>query len=184
MPFDPSLIINSEDGQSGGYDKSGNFYAKNIITGQRRIHAAGGKVGAVAGWTVAAANDKYLATLAQLNQSSSTLILPLGSLKIGDVITGFSLTGNVLSAGNTVTVDADLRKMVAAAAGDTDSSVGTITQVSATANTILNSTTAGKTGLSETIDEGDNFYIKVTGVTGATTSIELQGALTVHNWSA
>lgn len=184
MAFDPALIINSEEGSKGGYDKSGNFYVNNIITGRRTIYSGGGgKVGAVAGWTVGAADDLFLATLSQLKQSSSTLIIPIGGLKIGDTITGFALTGQMDSAGNTVSVDADLRKMVSSAAGNTDSSVGAITQVSATADTALNSTTAGKTGLSEVIDEGDNYYVKITGITGATTDIEIQGLVVTTNWS-
>lgn len=184
MAFDPQLIINSEEGSKGGYDKSGNFYTNNIITGNRITHSAmNAKVGAVAGWTVRAANDLPLATLAQLLQSSSTLIIPIDGLKVGDTITAFSIAGQLDSAGNTVTLDANLRKVTTAAAGYVDSSVGSITQVSATADTALNSTTAAKSGLSDVVGEDEYFYIKVTGVTGATTTAEIYGAVVTTNWS-
>ena len=184
MAFDSNLIINVDDSQKAGIDRSGNFMAKNILSGARTMHSAmNAKVGAVAGWTVRAADDKALSTLGALLQSSSTLIIPISGLKIGDTITEFSVLGQIESGGGTVTLDADLRKLTSAEAGHADASVGTITQVSVTADGLLNATTAGKTGLTEVVGANETFYVKITGITGAaSTDIEIQGVEVVTNW--
>ena len=184
MAWDPNTVINQSDMTKFGGDKDGVFISKRIKTGKRTLHSAmNAKVGAVAGWTVRAADDKALSTLAALLQSGSTLIIPISGLEIGDTITEFSVLGQIESGGNTVTLDADLRKLTSAAAGHADASVGTITQVSATADTALSDANAGKTGLTEAIAEDETFYVKLTGVTaGASTDIEIQGIEIVTNW--
>ncbi len=42
------------------------------------------------------------------SQSAGTLVIPIGGLHIGDTITGFKVIAQVESAGNVVTIDADL----------------------------------------------------------------------------
>src|SRR4051812_30812795 len=64
---------------------------KIIRTGQAFQVAMRAKVGTTAGWVIAAANDlPYMATL-PASQTSSTLILPIDGLRIGDIITGFKI---------------------------------------------------------------------------------------------
>lgn len=141
------------------------------------FNAAGqAKAGATAGFVVAAAADTALVTC-PASQTAATLVLPLPALMLGGVITGFYLLGQIESAGNTVTLDADLRKHTAAAADVADASVATITQVSATADAKLNSANTLRTALSEVVQEGETFYLLLTATTGASTDIALQGVV-------
>lgn len=134
---------------------------------------AGAKLGSSgAGWTLGAADDKYLATLVA-SQTSEIMIIPVTvPLKVGDIITAFSIVGQIESAGNTVTLDANLRKLTAAAADVADASIDSITQISVTADAIVSSS---KTGLSEVVGADETFYVKVTGTTAASTDIAIQG---------
>ena len=139
---------------------------------QRLVSIAGAKVGGTAGWTLAAADNVSLATVAA-SQTGSKLVIPITGLKVGDTITGFNVVGQIESAGGTVTLDADLRKHTAAAADVSDASVGSITQISVTADAIVS---AAKTGLTEVVAAGESFYLLLTATTAATTDIALQGA--------
>ncbi len=129
------------------------------------------KVGAGAGWVVAAgANTPPLATMAQ-SQTAGTLVIPIDGLHIGDTITGFTVTASINSAGGAVTLDANLRSYTfAAAATAVDASIGSITQISVTAATAA---TATKSGLSTVVATGTQYYILLTGTTAASTTIEL-----------
>lgn len=149
-----------------------------LITGGVLLAAGRAKVGTTAGWVVGAADNLgKLATLPAA-QTASTLVIPLTGLKIGDVITKFSLMGSVQSGGNVGTVDASLRMLTAAAAGATDSSLGAITQVSVTANTILSASNAEKVlAAAHTVAAGESFYVLVTSTTGAAVTQELQQIL-------
>lgn len=130
------------------------------------------KIGATAGWAVNAADDiGYLATC-PASQTASTLVVPISGLLVGDKITAFSVVGQIESAGNTVTLDAELRKHTAAAADPSDASVGSITQISETADAIVS---ASKTGLSDTVGADETFYVLLTATTGASTDIALMG---------
>lgn len=141
--------------------------------------ATNAKVGATSGWTVAAAADTALVTC-PASQSAATLVVPVGPFKAGWTITGFHLVGNVTSAGNTVTVDAALRSGTAAAAAPTDVSVGAMTQVSATSNTILSSSNTTKASLTQVVGANQNFYMLITCTTGGSTTVVLQSiAVTV-----
>lgn len=132
----------------------------------------GAKVGSAAGWTLAAANDLYLATIAA-SQSAAKLVIGIRiPLKIGQKIIGFKLVGELVSAGNAVTFDCDLRKGTSAAGSVTDASIATMTQLSATASAII---TAGKTGFSAVITAGCNYYFVITTTTGVSCSAILQG---------
>lgn len=121
------------------------------------------------GWIVAA-SDKGLATLAA-SATADTLVIPIVGLGIGDTVTAFKITGQIDSAGNTATLDADLRKVTPAVAGTADASIGAITQVSVTADTLVASS---KTlAAAEVIASGESLYLLVTGTTAGTTDIEV-----------
>lgn len=139
------------------------------------------KVGATAGWVVGGgAVDTGLLGTCPASQTASTLVVPIPGLKVGDTITSFHLVGQIESAGNTVTVDAALRKMTAAAADVTDASVGAITQLSVTADTIMSSTNTAKSSLTEAVGADESFYLLITATTAASTDIALQAvAVTV-----
>ena len=79
------------------------------------IPASAGIVGGAAGFTVRAAANTALATCAA-SQTAATFVIPVYGLTVGRAITGFSLVGQIESAGNTATVDAALWKHTAAAA--------------------------------------------------------------------
>lgn len=137
------------------------------------IPALGGKIGNAAGWVVTVADNIGHATL-PASQTAKTLIIPIGKLEVGDIITSFSIQAQIESAGGVATLDADLRSMSLAAADIVDASVGAITQVSVTADT---ASVAAKTGLTETVTALKQYYILLTGTTAASTDIDLIGCL-------
>lgn len=139
------------------------------------ISAAGhAKVGATAGAVVAAADNKALVTV-PASQTASTIVVPIPALKVGQTITAFSLIGQIESAGNHVTVDADLRKMTAAAADVSDASVGAITQLDVVADTIMSASNTAKASLTEVVAADETFYVLITITTAASTDVALQG---------
>lgn len=147
----------------------------SIVRASQTYKVGGGraKVGTSAGWVVGAANN--LGTIATMaaSQSGGTLVVPVTGLHVGDTITGFGVYSSINSAGGTVTLDADLRKLViAAGANATDSSIGSITQVSVATATASSAT---KTGLTEVVAAGTQYYILLTGTTAGSTTIELAG---------
>ena len=148
-------------------------FSKMGATKQRTVRTRA-KVGTTAGWVVGAADNLGLMATCPASQSASTLVVPVSGLKVGDVITAFSLVGQIEgTSGNTTTVDADLRKMTAAAADVTDASIGAITQVSVTADAILS---ASKTlATPEVVGADETFYVLITATTGASMDIALQG---------
>lgn len=147
----------------------------NLTAAKLMIPAAGqSKAGATAGWVVAAAANTALVTV-PASQTGSTLVIPVTGLNVGDKVVGFHLVGQVESAGNTVTIDADLRKHTAAAADVADASVGAMTQLALTADAILSSSNTRKAGLEEVITEDETLYVLVTATTAASTDIALQG---------
>lgn len=124
------------------------------------------------GWVIGAADSIQLATLPQ-SQTTENMVIPVTiPLKVGDTITAFSVIGQIESAGGTVTVDADLRKGTAAAGDHTDASVGTITQVSKTADYEIND---AKTGLTEIVAANETFYVVILATTAGTTDIAISG---------
>lgn len=139
--------------------------------------SAGGlsKVGATSGWVVGAADNISLVTCPAA-QTASTLVVRVPNLKVGSIITGFNLVGQIESGGNTATVDANLRVMTAAAADVVDASVDSITQLSVTADSIMSSANAGKTLTTpKTVGADENYYVLITATTAAATDIALQG---------
>jgi hypothetical protein len=130
------------------------------------------KVGAGAGWTVAAANNlPYMGTVAA-SQTAGTLVVPIDGLKVGETITGFKVVAQVESAGGAVTLDAALRAVTNVAADPTDASIGSITQVAVSADTAV---AAEKTGLSEVVAANKSYYFLLTATTAASTDIILLG---------
>lgn len=171
---------------NGGFSTTDNVTC-NSITASGSIAANGGlvrsktmsiggcqvKVGTTAGWTVGAGNNLGTIATVAASQTGGTLVMRVAGLQVGGTITGFSVYASINSAGGAVTLDANLRKIVTAAgATGTDSSIGSITQVSVTAATAASAT---KSGLSQVVTAGDDYYILLTATTAASTTIELTG---------
>ena len=142
------------------------------------IPAFHGKVGATAGWAAPSAAGftgatNSIAVGLPASQTGSTWVIPLSGLRVGDTITGFSVRAQIESAGGTVTLDADMRKLTIAAADPTDASIGAITQVSVTADTAVSSSKTLATP--EVVAADEQFYVLVTGTTAGSTDIQLMG---------
>lgn len=165
-------------------DASGNLiYGAGTFTrtGRTRIINTGAKVGGTSGWVLGggAVNTGLTATL-PASQTGATLVVPIPGLKVGDTITAMHLIGQIESAGGAVTLDADLRKMTAAAADVADASVDAITQISVTADTAVTAANSTIDSLAEVVAADETFYVLITGTTAGSTDIALQGiALTV-----
>lgn len=164
---------------------SGFDYKANRVSRKVLIQAAGvSKVGATSGFTVAAASNIALVTCAA-SQTAATCVIPITALMADDIITGFYLLGQIESAGGVATLDADLRKHQAVAADVTDASVGTITQISVTADAAITEANSKKVGLMQQVAELDSFYVLLTATTAASTDIAIQAVvLTVDRLTA
>lgn len=163
-------------------EKSKQIFASTVERlGRKTVFSASlGKIGGTAGFTVRAANNTDLATCAA-SQTAAKFVLPLSGLKVGDKITAFHLIGQIESAGGAVTVDVDLRKMTAAAADPVDASISTMTQLSVTADTAMDSSNTSKTlATPEVVAADSSYYLLITATTAGSTDIALQaGAITV-----
>lgn len=129
------------------------------------------------GW-VATGNDTTAVTLAA-SQTAEIFVFPIEGLQLGDTIVSYKVIGQIESAGGSVTLDADMRKLVNAAADPADSSIGAITQVAVTADTAVASSKTLATA--ELIASGDHVYMLVTGTTAGSTDIQLLGVEVVVN---
>jgi hypothetical protein len=161
-----------------GFKRLFREYAKNTAR-KRMLQRA--KVGGTAGAVVNAADNKNSAVRVPASQTAATIIFPIEGIPNVSRIKSYTLVGQIESAGNTVTVDCELRYQEAAAADNTDNSVSSssITQVSATADTALSSTNAKKT-FSESLPELEDdrtYYFKITITTGASTDVDILGIL-------
>lgn len=134
------------------------------------VNAALGRAGATSGFTNA--SDTGEARVPQ-SQTASTFVLPLTGLKKGDIVSKFKVIAQIESGGNTVTLDADLRKLTNVAADPTDASLGAITQVSVTADTAVSSEKELSTA--EVIASGEQLYVLFTVTTGASCDVRLLG---------
>ena len=138
------------------------------------------KVGATAGWVITAGTDKYSATL-PASQTSSTLVIPITGIHVGDTVTAVDVVGQVESAGNTVTMTMDVRKLTAAAADLTDASLATDNLgAGVTADTILSSANLGVTGLTEVLAADESLYVLITATTAASTDIDLMSIVVTY----
>lgn len=129
-----------------------------------------GHIGAGAGF---ATNGNTGAVTCPASQSAATFVIPVPGLNIGDTVTAFKVIAQIESAGNGVTLDADLRKLTNAAGDPTDASIGAITQVSVTADTAVSSS---KTlAAEEVVASGESLYCLVTVTTAGSTDVQLLG---------
>ncbi len=143
---------------------------------ETRVINVGARRGATAGWQASGtSNVGLMATLAASSAAGAKLVVPVPHLKVGERILGFHLIGQVESAGNSVTLDADLRSVTAVAADVSDASVAAMTQVSVVADTALGKANAFKHGLSEVVLDGVTYYFLLSARTFGSTDIALQG---------
>jgi hypothetical protein len=156
------------------YESSFNDYKKLVVP-----FAGLAKAGATSGFAVAPADDISLVTCPAA-KTASTCVLPLVGLQPGQIIKGLYLVGQIESAGNTATVDANLRKHTAAAADVADASVGSIAQISVTADAIIGPANSAFEGLSEVVDIDETFYVLVTATTAASTDVALQSVVVLY----
>ena len=153
-------------------DNTAELVAPFVHEARQRLINTGAKMGLTAGWTIQTNDNLGLIATCPVSRAAATLVIPIPGLKVGNKITAFSVVGQIESAGNTVTLDADLRKHTAAAGDVADASVGAITQISVTADAIISSS---KTGLTEVVAADETFYVLLTATTTALTDIALQG---------
>ena len=148
---------------------------------QKELIQNGAKVGATAGWVVNAADNKNSLGRVPASQTASTLVVPLSGLKVGDIITGWHLVGQIESAGGICTVDSSLRKQTAAAADLTDAAVAGagMTQLSVTADTIMSSANTTGVVTADTVGVDETFYVLITVTTAASTDVDLQAVAVV-----
>jgi hypothetical protein len=150
-----------------------------VRTGQVRQIGVAAKVGGTAGWVVNAANNIYSWTVAA-SQTAATLVIPIVGLKVGDTITAFGISGFLTSGGGSVTLDASLRSQTAASGSLTDALVASMTQISASGNTLVSSAGNGaKTGLSTVIANDVGLYLLLTATTAAGCTVGLSNAVTI-----
>lgn len=161
--FDGDLIVNGDLTVNGSRIESESVH----------VPAFTGKAGATAGWVVTGADD----ALARLpaSQTSSTLIVPIPGLRVGDTLTSVSVSGQVESAGANVTLVLSVRKATVAAADYADAELGTDNVGTLTADTVISSANLAVTGLTEVLAEGEMLYAKLTGTTAALTDIAIDG---------
>jgi hypothetical protein len=144
-------------------------------TGQQFTQSiVGAKLGSTgSGWVLAAADDVLLATL-PASQTTEKLIIPVTvPLKVGSIITGFSINGQIESGGNAVDVSATMNKMTAAATDFTTVAIGTITVAQKTADYKI--ADANSTITADTVAADETFFVIVTGNTTANTDVAIGG---------
>lgn len=133
--------------------------------------------GSGAGWAVDADNALPFVTL-PASQTSEVLLIPIEGLQVGDIVTAVGVCGQVESAGGTVTIALDVRKVTAAAGDFTDASLGTDDLGSGvTADTILSGSNLGVTGLTETMAADELLYATITATTAGSTDIVIAGLM-------
>lgn len=137
-----------------------------------------GSQGATGTWSIA--NDTGIATCAA-SQTAATFCIPL-QLKQGDILNGFGVYAQMESAGNTVTLDADLRFTSLVASDLVDNSVGAITQISKTADYATSTSDSKTFSTAQTVQAGRNYYVLITVTTAAATDVALQGIGLSLNW--
>lgn len=164
------MTIRADDFQ-GGFSKPSQGTPLNPRTTTIPI-CGNAKVGATAGWVITGGTNIAHATL-PASQTSSTLVIPIPGLDIGDTLTAVAINGQVESAGGNVTLTMDVRKLTTAAADNTDASLSTDNVGTLTADTIISASNLGVTGLTETIAANESVYVLLVGTTAASTDIDL-----------
>lgn len=148
---------------------------------QKRLITAGAKIGATAGAAVSAADNVNSLFRVPASQTAATVVIPISGLKVGDIINSYHLLGQIESAGNTVTVDAALRKQTVAAGDNVDSLVtgGAMVQLSVTADTAMSASNTSKTVTADTVGADESFYLLVTVTTAGSTDVDCLGVAVV-----
>lgn len=186
---DPSLNHTAGPGQRSDVVVMCDAYTSGTIVGAltlaepatvRSVVFTGGKVGGTAGFTAggsANAADTFLLTC-PASQTAATAIIPVGPIKVGDVIDSFGLIGEGVFTGTGSTVDVSLRSQTVTAGVVTDALVGAATQlVSATANVVLSTANAGLLLPNETtVAANTSYYLLVKVTTAAGDSVKIVGA--------
>lgn len=137
------------------------------------VSAMDGAAGATAGWAVTGSNDG--AARLPASQTSSTLVVPIRGLNIGDQVTAVRAIGQVESAGANVTLVMSVRKSTAAVADITDAELGTDNVGTLVADTLISASVLEVAALTETLDALESVYVLLTGTTAALTDIAITG---------
>ena len=163
------LVINGDATIGGAAVVTGSV----VRTLQEYIINGGGKPGATKGWvTTGTAVNLFNYTLPASISTTATMVIPISGLHVGDTITAWKLVGQIESAGGTVELDGDLRKITTVAAANTDASVGAIVGINVVADTAV---ATAKTGLTEVVAANETFYVLLSGTTASSTDIDIQG---------
>lgn len=156
--------------------KARNSFGAVDTVGDVYVYNDRGKVGAGAGWAIPTTTNTPVAATMAASQTSGTLVVSLSGLKVGSIIKNMHLIGQVESAGNTVTITADLRRLQAVAADPSDASVDAFdAATSMTADTVLSESNAVTPTLTHTVEAGYSYYALITATTGASCDIQLLG---------
>ncbi len=164
VEFDDTVTHRGDVIHSGAVNRAGR---------QRFVPAGDAVAGATAGWLVTGADDGLARLPAE--ETSSTLVVPLKGLNIGDMVTGVRAIGQVESAGANVTCIMSVRKATAVVGDFTDAELDTANVGTLTADTLISGTVLEVTGLAETLTEIEMLYVLLTGTTAALTDIAISG---------
>ena len=137
------------------------------------VPASLGKVGATAGW-VSNSDDGLIRLPA--SQTSSTWVIPLVGLNIGDRVTAVRVIGQVESVGAAATVLLDVAKTTGAAADFAEVALGSQQTTGAlTAQTLISAAILEVAALTEVLDSLEHIFAVVTGTTALATDVALAG---------
>lgn len=141
-----------------------------------KVIASGGKVGATSGWSLSGSDIGSIGNLPS-DHTGSTLVIPLSGLRIGDVVSGFYLIGQMSSDAGTGTIDATLKLASMLSDEVTTSSLGSMTQLTTNATDIkLSSSNASKSlSANHTLATDEELFLIVTGTTQSNNQINLEG---------
>ena len=146
-------------------DRTQNLNSSGVQTGVNIFPSGIGHASAsAAGWVV----DGFAALPA--SKTAAAVIIPIHA-SVGDTIESYKVIGQIDSAGGAATLDAVLYRVTEAVGGFTSTNIGAITQVSATADTLVGSSKTLATP--EVVALGASYFVSVTGTTAASTDIEV-----------
>ena len=103
--------------------------------------------------------------------TADTWVVCLSGVHEGDIITSIGIVGQIESGGNAATIDYELKEITAVATGCTTASIQAGTQISKSADYLVDETTA--VAVPHTVDCGKALFFLVTCTTAAATNIEL-----------
>lgn len=129
--------------------------------------------GATAGWLVTGADDG-LARLPAA-ETSSTLVIPIRGINVGDTIQAVRVLGQVESAGANATLVMSVRKSTAVVGDFTDAELDTANIGTVTADTLISAAVLEVTALGEVLGALESVYVLLTGTTAALTDIAIAG---------